>query len=238
MERVVGAALCMSESRAARSASWGGASPANDLVAKFTRRLVDDLVENNVLRGGWVEEVVASFLPGWTFPGAWSYFDLLHPDGQQTLSVKHATGSKPRFVVSRKRWAWDNRLAGEDGYEGWRGDDERPAQHWCDVYVIAWLDGALERDRVMDVDTWRFAALFRGSMYEYFDEGSQSVSVGGLQELAGSGVAGIELQTKVNAALRESQRPTVPLLDLRPLEDARPAVAAAESVQQVLELPD
>jgi len=115
----------VSESQVPPSRSSDGApvgeARGNGLVDQFTRRLVDDLVENNVLRGAWVEEIVAFCLPGWTFPGAWSYFDLLHPGGQRTLSVKHATGSKPRFTGARKKWAWDNRLAAQAGYEGWRG---------------------------------------------------------------------------------------------------------------------
>lgn len=209
-----------------------------DLVKRFAERLVNDLVENNVLRGAWVEEMVAFFLPGWTFPGAWSYFDLLHPDGKHTLSVKHATGTKPRFGVARKKWAWDNRLAGRDGHEGWRGDDERPAQHWCDVYVFAWLDGPVEHDRVLNVNAWKFAVLSRGAMYAHFEKGRLSVGVRQLQELSGGGVFGHDLEREVNAALGESPKPDVPPLDMRASEDSRPPTVVTASVQQVLELPD
>lgn len=220
------------------SASQELGSSSDALVDRFMRRLIDDLVENNVLRGAWVEEIVSSFLPGWTFPGAWSYFDLLDPMGQRTLSVKHATGSKPRFIVARKKWAWDNRIAGRDGYEGWRGDEGCSPQHWCDVYVFAWLEGALERTLVMDVGAWKFAVLSRNSMYEHFDDRCKTATVGRIREIAGEGVAGSDLQGAVDAALTEPSRPNVPPLDLRTPEDVRPAVVAAESVQQALELPD
>lgn len=207
-------------------------------MKRFAERLVDDLVGNNVLRGAWVEEMVAFFLPGWTFPGAWSYFDLLHPNGKHTLSVKHATGTKPRFGVARKKWAWDNRLAGRDGHEGWRGDDERPAQHWCDVYVFAWLDGPVERCRVLNVNAWKFAVLSRGAMYTYFEKGRLSVGVQQLRELSGGGLLGNDLETEVNVALATSPRPDVPPLDMRPAEETRPATVVTASAQQVLELPD
>ena len=50
------------------------------LINLFQQRLVDDLVENNVLRGAWAEQVVWSFLRDWRFPGQWSYFDLEAPE--------------------------------------------------------------------------------------------------------------------------------------------------------------
>jgi hypothetical protein len=41
----------------------------SELITAFERRPVNDLLVNNVLRGGWAEKVVASW-PGLTeFPG-------------------------------------------------------------------------------------------------------------------------------------------------------------------------
>lgn len=174
-----------------------------DLVGRFTDRMVHDLVENSVLRGSWVEEIVASFLPGWTFPGQWSYFDLLHPDGEHTLSVKHATGVKGRFSVVRKKWAWDNRIAGRDGLEGWRDSEDRPPQYWCHVYVFAWLDGPAERERVMNADAWMFGVLSRAAMYSHFDDVPRTVSIQRVRQISQGGIPGTDLKLAVSAALAD-----------------------------------
>jgi len=75
-------------------------------------------------------------------------------------------------------------------------------------------------------------------MYRHFDEGCNSVAAGRLRELSEGGFRGTDLQGMVKAALAMPADPRIPPLDLRPQEDARPAIAVIESVQQVLELPD
>lgn len=184
-----------------------------DLVARFQKRLVDELVDNNVLRGAWVEEIVAHYLPGWEFPGQWSYFDLEHRAAERTLSVKHSAGWTPRFDVIRRKWAWDNRIM------GWRGHDRRPPQHWCDVYVFAWLKPPLERGRVLDAEAWRFAVIPRGSMYR-LAENAKTITTNGLTELGGGSFGGDELAHRVDVALHAELPPDTPALDLTPYAEA------------------
>lgn len=160
--------------QAARSSAVENSPDA--LINLFQQRLVDDLVENNVLRGAWAEQVVWSFLRDWRFPGQWSYFDLEAPNDGYTMSIKHSAGKAPRFEVARRRWAWDNRIM------GWLGNDDVHAQHWCHVYTFAWLDAPLERTRLLDPNQWRFAALSRADMYQ-LQENSKTVGIGRLREL-------------------------------------------------------
>ncbi|HVM36265.1 MAG TPA: hypothetical protein VM784_13110 [Actinomycetota bacterium] len=182
------------------------------LIGLFQRRLVDDLVENNVLRGAWAEQVVWNFLRDWRFPGQWSYFDLEGPDGGYTMSVKHSAGKAPRFEVARRKWAWDNRIM------GWRGSDDVPPQHWCHVYIFAWLEEPIEHSRLIDPNQWRFAVLSRADMYQ-LPEDSKTVGIARLRALGSPVVHGRELPARVQTVLARPDPTNVPALDCRPYED-------------------
>jgi hypothetical protein len=192
-------------------------SSPDALINLFQQRLVDDLVENNVLRGAWAEQVVWSFLRDWRFPGQWSYFDLEAPDGGYTMSIKHSAGKTPRFEVARRKWAWDNRTM------GWLGNDEVPPQHWCHVYIFAWLEEPLERSRLLDPNQWQIAVLSRADMYQLHED-SKTMGIGRLRELGSPVVHGRELPGRVQTVLAQPVPEDVPALDCRPYQESSATV--------------
>jgi len=198
---------------------------ASELVAGFQRRLVSDLVVNNVLRGAWAEEVVAHWLGLTDFPGQWSYYDLRDVDGT-TISVKHSTGKAARFTVKRTKWAWDNELALARNGEGWRGGYEVESQLWCDVYDFAWLPEPIEVERILDPTLWQFTAASRADLY--LSGSSPTFSLTRLANMRGM-VAGERLREAVAEAKTSSPDGDVPLLDLSEAVGALPTPPVADS---------
>jgi hypothetical protein len=196
-----------------------------DLVASFKRRLVDDLVANNVLRGAWAEEVVAFWLEVSEFPGQWSYYDLRSADGT-TVSVKHSTGAQARFTVKPSKWAWDNELVKEQGRDGWRGGYDTEPQLWCHVYVFSWLPEPIELDRILDPTAWRFAPVARADMYRHQLLGSFTVKR--LEATVGAMVPGSMLREAFEIASKVGTPDGVPVLDLSEAQRAVPAPPVAE----------
>ncbi|MGH8545165.1 MAG: hypothetical protein ACREX3_16390 [Gammaproteobacteria bacterium] len=201
-----------SDYRETSTSSSSPAEPPDTLIDLFQQRLVDDLVENNVLRGAWAEQVVWSFLRDWRFPGQWSYFDLEAPNGGSTMSIKQSAGKTPRFEVARRKWAWDNRIM------GWLGNEDVPAQHWCHVYIFAWLEEPLDRSRLLDPDEWLFAVLSRADMYQ-LEEDTKTIGIGRLRELGSPVVCGRELGGRVQNVLARPIPAGVPALDCRPYQE-------------------
>jgi hypothetical protein len=118
-----------------------------------------------MLRGAWVEEIVAWYLGIEAFPGAFNYYDLRTADGF-TISIKQSVGPKARFDVSGRMNAWECELAEErqaqdPKAEGWLENPSGAPQQWCDIWVLAHLDGEPDLDRVIDPSSWRFAVVDR-----------------------------------------------------------------------------
>ena len=124
----------------------------------------------NTNRGAWTELLVEYFLGRTGDAGSgWHYFDLRDGAGG-TVSVKQAVGERARFDVQRREFAWDQMLAeagvaGAREPEGWQGHRDRPPQHWCDLYIFAWLTDDITLDRILDPDERKFAALPRGRAF-------------------------------------------------------------------------
>lgn len=197
--------------------------------------MLDDLVENSMLRGAWAEEIVAFLLPGWSFPGQFSYFDPYLQDSNQraspgrvTLSVKHSTGKTPRFSIAPSKWAWDNQLAEEGEYEGWRGGNDRPDQRWCDVYVFTWLDGELTQEGVLSPTEWQFIVLSRTRLNKLFPT-ARTATLARLRSGGSAAIRGADLEAAVEGPLAELAEPLeagLPGLDLRPYGERRAAGTA------------
>lgn len=194
------------------------------VLSAFKDRLADDLLENNVLRGAWVEQIVHHYLVGWDFSRPWDYFDLIRPDeaspdGGRTLSIKHSTGAKAKYEIKRKQFAWDTRLASAGKYEGWRGHEARPAQHWCDVYLFASLPGDADLPRVLEPSEWRFHVLSRGDMCTKLpNPEGRTISETALTAIFGVPIAGHDLQARVDGAIARRRMKGEPKFDRRPLE--------------------
>jgi hypothetical protein len=193
------------------------------LIAGFQKRLVDDLVVNNVLRGAWAEELVAYWLGITSFPGQWSYYDLRDIDGA-TISVKHSTGQNARFTVKRSKWAWDNELATRRPGEGWRGGYQAMPQLWCEVYVFSWLPDPIDIARIVNPATWRFAAASRADLYRHDFPASFNVSC--LEMAVGAMVQGTELRAAVERAKSVKAVEGVPPLDLTEASEELPTLLA------------
>ena len=127
------------------------------------------------------------------------------------MSIKHSAGKAPRFEVARRKWAWDNRIM------GWRGDDDIPPQHWCHIYVFAWLDEPLERSRLLDPSQWQFAVLSRADMYQLHED-SKTIGIGRLRELGSPFVRGRELPGRVQRVLAQPIPQGVPALECPPYQ--------------------
>ena len=106
---------------------------------------------------------------------------------------------------------------------GWRGHDRRPPQHWCEVYVFAWLKPPLERGRVLDAEAWRFAVIPRGSMYR-LAENAKTITTNRLTELGGGASAATSLHTVWTSRSTANSRPTFDALNLTPYEEAASGV--------------
>ena len=145
--------------------------PTSRLTLDFSRRMVNDLATNNVLRGSWAEQLVAHYLSIEFLPENWCYYDMRDDDGRE-ISVKHSVGPRAKFAVGMSQWAWDPELrTSEPSTEGWRGGELGNAQYWCHVYVFAWLpceSSTPKLDEVLDSDRWTFAVLSRADMYQQF----------------------------------------------------------------------
>jgi len=217
---------------AATDTADSNASCAPTPVEIFVARTLRSLTTNDALRTAWAEEVVGHFLqPGVEFPDPWSYFDL---DWHGiTISVKHSTGAHANFNIERRSLAYDARLARvrrEPPYtvanpEGWLGHPALPPQHWCDVYVYAWLPVMDSNDTVLDFDAWRFTALSRAQMYRHFSATQTTVSINVLKEF--EFVRGDELADRVVASHATIDTNT-PALDRRTQEEIRQALASGD----------
>ena len=136
------------------------------IVAAWTEKQVESLLDDNMLRGSWAEHLVAHFLGISERVPQWSYFDLKDRSGTR-ISVKQSVSIAPRFAVARTAHAWSP----SRGAEGeWLpvGDG---CGYWCDVYVFAWLNRAQSEvtlNEIIDPDAWLFAALSRSAMAELF----------------------------------------------------------------------
>lgn len=197
------------------------------LVAQaFTDRLLGSLWTNNTLRGAWAEQIVGHYLGVVEFSHQWSYFDLTW--GDQTVSVKQSVNSSARFSVERRRLAWDERVrkpgAGApytvENPEGWRGHVKAEPQHWCDLFVFAWLPEAASVDDVLSVGNWRFAALSRGDMHACIPANAKTVSPAALKQLGHAFVTGPDLAVLARERLAAAppEGVTVPAIDRRTQE--------------------
>ena len=133
------------------------------MMRSFLERIQGDLASNHMLRGAWIEEVVASYLAIDVFPGALNYFDLRTQDGY-SVSIKQSIGDRARFDISGRQWAWDNELAEklrevDPRAEGWLENESGARRRWCDLWVFAHLPGEPELGRIADPAEWRFAAV-------------------------------------------------------------------------------
>jgi hypothetical protein len=187
------------------------------LIESFQTRMVNGLVENNVLRGSWAEEVVAYWLDVEAFPPQWCYYDLRLES--TTISIKHSTGRSPAFGVKQSVWAWDPELAQDGEHYGWRGNDGRQPQHWCNVYVFAWLDEPVVLARILDPTAWRFWVLSRNEMYLCSYPGAKTMGAARLRSISGQPSRGEELRNLFARKANTVLDPAVPALDLTPWED-------------------
>jgi len=144
---------------------------AHSLLAGFQQRMVDGLALDNVLRGSWAEEVVAHFLEDCKFSEQWSFYDFMW-EGHR-VSVKHSTGPAARFSVQRKRFGWAPSSV-EFGEEVFLGSDAEGPQHWCDLFVFAWLPNRPTQETVLDVHEWKFAIATKTEMEASFDPTTKS----------------------------------------------------------------
>lgn len=198
---------------------------SGELQSRFASRLLASLDHNNVLRGAWAEELVASYLGAETwFPPQWSYFDLRWNGA--TVSVKHSVGGKARFPVGPSAMVWDCELAAQRAMdpskpEGWRGHQQRQPQYWCDVYAFAHLPAPLTLARVLDPAVWRFAVLSRSAMHASFGGGLTRSRSATLRTLSSAGAEFCEGARLIHAAqtARADRRPEVPEIDWRTRED-------------------
>ena len=199
-----------------------------ELESQFTERMLDGLFVNNVLRGSWAEQVVAGYLGApLSFAEQWNYFDLRW--NGVSVSVKHSVNPTARFSVARHRMAFDAELGRRRGPlpytlenpEGWLGHEIYSfRQHWCDLYVFAWLPAKTSNAVVLDPASWQFTALSRAEMYSHFPETAKSVGQQYLAKVGHGFVPGAELATVANERLHS---PTVgievPVLDTRTREE-------------------
>jgi hypothetical protein len=162
------------------------------------------------------------------FPDQWSYYDLAWRGIR--ISVRHGVDARANFRIERKSVAFDTELAKirqappytVENPEGWLGHPALPPQHWCDVYVFAWLPEMDSNDTVIDFDAWRFVALSRGQMYRHFHSTQSTVSVSVLKEFGF--VSGDRLADRI-LACHALVDPTTPPLDRRTQEEIREALA-------------
>lgn len=201
-------------------------------VEIFVARTLRSLTTDDALRAAWAEEVVGHFLePGVEFPDPWSYFDLDWHG--MTISVKHSTGTHANFNIERRSLAYDPRPARVRrqpphtvlNTEGWLGHPALPPQHWCDVYVYAWLPEMDSNDTVLDFDAWRFAALSRAQMYRHFPATQTTASVNALKEF--DFTHGDELGDRI-ATCHATIDANTPALDRRTQEEIRQALASGD----------
>lgn len=150
---------------------------SNELQQRFSRRLLNGLVDDGVLRGSWAEELVAHYLQA-EAQRQWSYFDLRWRTHE--ISVKHSVGADARFDVEAKKRAWDYAHLDATG-DGWR-EAEEPA-YWCDLYVFAHLpierDSSPTLDEILEPAAWRFAVCSKADMISWF-LGQKTASWGSL----------------------------------------------------------
>jgi hypothetical protein len=174
------------------------------VMDRFLSRVRGDLVMNNVLRGAWVEEIVAAFLGIDNLPGQWNYYDMRAEDGR-TISVKQSVGRAARFDVTGRANAWDNELAAQlrradPKADGWLPNPAGLPRRWCDVYVFAHLADPVDAVRVGDIDAWRFAARSRAWLDE-LPVTAKTQSVSQLVERDATFVHGNDLGSQVASCL-------------------------------------
>jgi len=174
----------------------------DEVMRAFLERMRADLTPHNVLRGAWVEQIVAAFLGIRDFPAPWSYFDLRDSSGRR-ISVKHSVGDKARFSVTGSRWAWDESLAAErrridKKAEVWLDNEDGTSKRWCDVYVYAHLPEPLTPERVENVDAWRFAVIPLTTL-EALPESTRTVGLARIEQIGVTWVPGDALGRAIEA---------------------------------------
>jgi hypothetical protein len=187
------------------------------LAAAFAESQVQRLATDNMLRGAWAEFLVNSYL-GADLAEPWCYFDMTWRSIK--VSVKQSVGPTARFDVAPKQFAWDASLK-DQGYEGWRGHKGRPKQHWCDLYVFAWLQvehlAGLSCDRVLDPKNWKFAVASWAEMGKHFAH-RKTASGKTIDDLFGY-VTAPEIAHQAEKSLAKARDYEVPPRDDRPQED-------------------
>ena len=215
------------------------------LQQAFTRRMLDGLAVNNTLRGSWAEEVVGHYLGGDVqFSDQWSYYDMKW--NGITVSVKHSVNPTARFSIARRRQGFDPALIGPNWKgpfsvehpEGWRGHESLSTpQHWCAVYVYAWLPENSHNDQVLDPAAWRFCVLSRSDLYEHFpDAASKTVGQRSLAALAHGFVDGSLLAHTAGECVARTERHGTPALDLSTREEILARASAVDSGNSVAPL--
>lgn len=212
------------------------------LASAFTERLLNGLMEDNVLRGKWAEEIVGHYLgDGVEFAEQWNWFDLRWHG--MTVSVKHSVNSTARFTVKTHAMVFDAELGKRrqpkpytvGNPEGWLGHESAGLQHWCDLYVFAWLPERVSAEAILDPSSWRFLAMSRADMYRHFPVAAQAKSVGwrGLVAMSGHDfVGGSRLADLARERLagRVPDDVVVPDLDLRTREQIQADMADGSGV--------
>lgn len=214
-------------------------SPRSPLTAAFTERLLNGLMEDNVLRGKWAEEVVGHYLgDGVEFAEQWNWYDLRWQG--RTVSVKHSVNQTARFGVKTHTLVLDAELVKRrqpkpytiSNPEGWLGHESAEPQHWCDLYVFAWLPERTSAEVILDPSCWRFIAMSRADMYRHFPIAANAKSVGcrALQVHTGREfVEGERLAQVARESLSVPPPPgsAVPALDVRTREQLQAAMKAS-----------
>lgn len=177
---------------------------SNSPIDLFLERVRQDLAVNSMLRGSWVEQIVASYLGVNEFPGGFNYFDLRTHDGY-SISIKHSVGVRATFDVSGRDNAWDNELAAQlrrdnPKAEGWLVNDSDGPRRWCDIWVLAHLAGEPTLDRVIDPSEWGFAVVTS----DWLDGlPNKSITLGGLSARGVEFIAGDLLGEAVGLATQQ-----------------------------------
>jgi hypothetical protein len=178
------------------------------VLPRFLERTRRGLAENNMLRGAWVEEIVAWYLGIDVFPGAFNYYDLRTMDGF-TISIKQSVGPKARFDVSGRVNAWDCELADEcrkqdEKAEGWLDNPSGLPRQWCDIWVLAHLEGEPDLERVIEPMSWRFAVVDRVRLGAL---PNKTIGPAGLEALRFAFVSGEDLELEVRRAAQRLGTP-------------------------------
>jgi hypothetical protein len=204
-------------------------------------RLLDGLMEDNVLRGKWAEQIVGHFLgDGVEYAEQWNWFDLRWKG--TAVSVKHSVNSTARFDIKTHTMVYDAELGKKrrpkpyatDNPEGWLGHEMAGPQHWCDLYVFAWLPERTSAEAILEPSSWRFLALSRADMYRHFPVAAKAKTVGWrvLEAISGQQfVEGPRLGDLARARLSVpvSEGVVVPDLDLRAREQIQAAMMAGRA---------